>query len=104
MRWHDFYDRRKPVGENPPTGAIVYYYLPIVPKGVVTLEFVDASGKVLRRYSNEEKKEGEAPPEWLGGAPPDKTIPPAVVSHPLPRVFPIHHPPPLPERPSHILC
>jgi len=75
MRWPDFYDRREPVGENPPTGAIVYYYLPIVPKGVVTLEFVDASGKVLRRYSNEEKKEGEAPPEWLDEASPDKRIP-----------------------------
>src|SRR5271155_2507521 len=47
LRWPLFYERRQPVGENPPTGAIIYYYLPTVPKGVVALEFRDASGKVV---------------------------------------------------------
>jgi len=75
MRWPLFFERRQPVGENPPTGAIVYYYLPAAPKGVVSLEFLDASGKVVRRYSNEEKKEAETPPEWPDQTPPDEKIP-----------------------------
>jgi photosystem II stability/assembly factor-like uncharacterized protein len=75
MRWPDFFERRQPVGENPPTGAIVYYYFPTAPKGVVALEFLDASGKVVRRYSNEEKKEADTPPEWPDQTPPDEKIP-----------------------------
>jgi hypothetical protein len=75
LRWPDFFERRQPVGENPPTGAIVYYYFPTAPKGVVALEFLDASGKVVRRYSNEEKKEADTPPEWPDQTPPDEKIP-----------------------------
>jgi hypothetical protein len=75
LRWPDFFERRQPVGENPPTGALVYYYLPAAPKGVVSLEFLDASGKVVRRYSNEAKKEAETPPEWPDQTPPDEKIP-----------------------------
>src|SRR6202171_5677220 len=75
LRWPDFFERRQPVGENPPNGAIVYYYFPTAPKGVVALEFLDASGKVVRRYSNEEKKEADTPPEWPDQTPPDEKIP-----------------------------
>jgi hypothetical protein len=75
LRWPDFFERRQPVGQNPPTGAIVYYYLATAPKGVVALEFLDASGKVVRRYSNEEKKEADTPPEWPDQTPPDEKIP-----------------------------
>jgi hypothetical protein len=74
LRWPEFFERRQPVGENPPSGAIVYYYLPSAPKGVVTLEFLDASGKVVRRYSNEEKKEADTPPEWPDQPPPVEKI------------------------------
>jgi hypothetical protein len=63
------------VGENPPTGAVVYYYLPTAPKGVVALEFLDSSGKVVRRYSNEEKKEADTPPEWPDQPSPNEKIP-----------------------------
>ncbi len=83
LRWPDFYERRQPVGENPPTGAIVYYYLPAAPKGVVALEFLDASGKVVRRYSNEEKKEADTPPEWPDQTPPDEKIPADCGGEPL---------------------
>jgi hypothetical protein len=75
MRWPDFFERRQPVGENPPNGALIYYYFPTAPKGVVALEFLDASGKVVRRYSNEEKKEAETPPEWPDQTPPNEKIP-----------------------------
>jgi hypothetical protein len=75
MRWPEFFEKRQPVGDNPPNGAIVYYYFPAAPKGVVTLEFLDASGKVVRHYSNEEKKEAETPPEWPDMTPPVEKIP-----------------------------
>lgn len=75
MRWPDFFERRQPVGKNPPNGAIVYYYFGSAPKGVVSLEFLDAHGKLVRRYSNEEKKEADTPPEWPDQPPPDEKIP-----------------------------
>jgi hypothetical protein len=75
MHWPEFFEKRQPVGDNPPNGAIVYYYLPSAPKGVVSLEFLDASGKVVRRYSNEEKKEAETPPEWPDLTPPEEKLP-----------------------------
>jgi hypothetical protein len=74
-RWPEFFEKRQPVGENPPNGAIVYYYLAAAPKGVVTLEFLDAQGQLVRRYSNEEKKDAETPPEWPDQTPPDEKIP-----------------------------
>jgi len=44
----------KRTGQNPPVGAIIYYYLKDVPKaGTETkLEILDASGNVVRRYSS----------------------------------------------------
>ena len=75
FRWPDFFERRQPVGQNPPTGAIVYYYLPSAPKGVAALEFLDTTGNVVRRYSNEEKKEADTPPEWPDQTPPNEKIP-----------------------------
>ena len=40
-----------PAGENPPPGAIVDYYLPSS-AGEVKLEFLNASGQVIRKYSS----------------------------------------------------
>jgi hypothetical protein len=36
--------------ENPPTGAIIDYYLKSAPSGPVTLEIVNGAGTVVRRY------------------------------------------------------
>ncbi|MGH9533232.1 MAG: WD40/YVTN/BNR-like repeat-containing protein [Terriglobales bacterium] len=41
-----------PAGQNPPTGAIVDYYLPQAASGPVRLEFLNAQGQVIRRYSS----------------------------------------------------
>jgi len=38
--------------ENPPTGAIIDYYLKSAPSGPVTLEILNGSGGVVRRYSS----------------------------------------------------
>ena len=44
-----------PAGKNPPTGAIIDYYLASVPEGEVTLEILNADGKLVRRYSTYDK-------------------------------------------------
>ena len=53
----------KRVGQNPPVGAIIYYYLKDAPKGdaETKIEILDASGKVIRRYSSAELKTLEEP-------------------------------------------
>jgi len=43
----------EPQAQNPPSGAVIDYWLKTAPAGAVTLEIVDASGNVLRTYSNE---------------------------------------------------
>ena len=58
-----FNPRRYPVGENPPSGAILYYYLKDAPKDPAKLELLDADGKVIRSYTSEAKKEVTAPDE-----------------------------------------
>jgi photosystem II stability/assembly factor-like uncharacterized protein/DNA-binding FrmR family transcriptional regulator len=66
LRLHlpDQIDRRGPVGDNAPLGAIIDYYFKTAPKDEVKLEFLDSSGKVVRSLSSREKKEAEQPPEW----------------------------------------
>jgi photosystem II stability/assembly factor-like uncharacterized protein len=50
-----------PAGQNPPDGAMLYYYLKVAPSSPITLEIHDAKGTLVRRFSSE-------PPA------PDKTI------------------------------
>ena len=59
----------EPMAKNPPTGAIVDYYLP-ANAGKVTLEVRDGKGKLVRRCVSGEKKEEPPPPlpiaeRWL---------------------------------------
>ncbi|MBZ5520735.1 MAG: hypothetical protein LAP21_00615 [Acidobacteriia bacterium] len=44
----------EPAGENPPAGAILYYRLGSPVKNEVTLEILDVTGKLIRRYSSTE--------------------------------------------------
>jgi photosystem II stability/assembly factor-like uncharacterized protein len=48
-------------GENPPKGAIVYYQLGKEEKGDLTLEVLDAEGKVIRKLSSKKEKDEEDP-------------------------------------------
>jgi photosystem II stability/assembly factor-like uncharacterized protein len=64
-----------PAGENPPPGAILDYYLKSAAPGEVTLEILDESGNLIRRYSSEDKPETpKTPPaftsNWIRPAPP----------------------------------
>lgn len=44
----------EPAGQNPPDGAIIDYALKSAASGPVTLEILDASGALVRRYSSED--------------------------------------------------
>jgi photosystem II stability/assembly factor-like uncharacterized protein len=45
----------EPAGENPPPGAIFYYYLRSPAQGEVKLEVLDAKGLVVRSYSSKDQ-------------------------------------------------
>jgi photosystem II stability/assembly factor-like uncharacterized protein len=75
LRTLDQVDRRRPVGENPPGGAILDYYFKSEPSEEVTLEISDAQGNLVRRYSSKEQKKTEQPPEWPDLSKPPETIP-----------------------------
>jgi photosystem II stability/assembly factor-like uncharacterized protein len=44
---------RKNVGQNPPVGAVVDYYLSAVPSDPLTLDISDSTGRVVRHISSE---------------------------------------------------
>lgn len=63
----------EPAGKNPPDGAIINYFLKSPATGPVLLEIIEQSGKVVRRYSSEDKsddaeaigKEVNIPTYWI---------------------------------------
>jgi hypothetical protein len=65
---------RGPVGQNPPAGAIVNYYLKSAPKEKeeILLEFLDGQGKVVCKFSNLRRKwvvdEAQDPEEQIRAA------------------------------------
>src|SRR5678810_261172 len=56
LHYPEEFNKRKPVGDNPPPGAIIYYYFKTAPKEEVSLDILDSSGKVVRHISSKEKK------------------------------------------------
>jgi photosystem II stability/assembly factor-like uncharacterized protein len=68
----------EPMGENPPDGAVIDFWLSAAAKTPVTLEIIDASGKTVRKYSSTDQPEQEPvdklaiPPWWVE---PPKTLP-----------------------------
>ncbi len=69
------FDKRQPVGENPPPGAMIDYYFKSAPKDEVTLDILDGKGQLVRHLSSKEKKENEQPEEWPDRVKAAKTIP-----------------------------
>jgi hypothetical protein len=55
----------KRTGQNPPAGAVIYYFLKAAPKPdtETRIEILDASGKVIRKYSSAETDTLEEPPD-----------------------------------------
>jgi photosystem II stability/assembly factor-like uncharacterized protein len=58
VRWNTSTDMpwpvEEPTGPNPPDGAIINYYLKSAPSGPVTLEILQADGRLVRRYSSDD--------------------------------------------------
>ncbi len=50
------------VGQNPPAGAVIYYYLKEKPKVDVTLEVMDAAGHSIKKYTARAPKTEAGPP------------------------------------------
>jgi photosystem II stability/assembly factor-like uncharacterized protein len=59
----------EPAGQNPPDGAVVDYYLKADAAEPVTLEILDAAGKVVRHYSSTDTlyaiPDVNIPPYWI---------------------------------------
>jgi photosystem II stability/assembly factor-like uncharacterized protein len=64
LYYPDQVDARRPVGQNPPTGAIIDYVLSNPPAGELTLDILDADGHVLRHLSSTVTHKEAQPPEW----------------------------------------
>ncbi len=80
LHFPDEVERRLPVGDNPPSGAVIDYYLKGKPADSeeITLEILGVDGKVLRRLSNHRPAgSSEQPPEWTDREQPADTIPDA---------------------------
>src|SRR5881394_3273972 len=75
LHYPEEFDKRQPVGDNPPAGVMIDYFLKAAPKDEVTMDILDGQGKVVRHLSSKEKKEGEQPPEWPDRVERPKTIP-----------------------------
>ena len=44
---------RPNVGQNPPSGSVIYYYLKEKPKEKIVLEFMDREGNVIKEYASQ---------------------------------------------------
>jgi hypothetical protein len=60
----------EPMGQNPPDGAVIDYYLPTAASGAVTLDILDGSGNAIRHFASTDpapapKDEGNVPWWWI---------------------------------------
>lgn len=77
VRWDNHPDtplqRDFPASQNPPDGAILYYFLSSPLKGEISLDVLDEKGTIVRRFSSNPAKESLPPanvPEYWFAAPP----------------------------------
>jgi photosystem II stability/assembly factor-like uncharacterized protein len=63
------------VGQNPPNGAVVYYYLKSKPTNDVTLEFFDPAGKSIRKFTARAPRPATPPAGGTAGQPGASTAP-----------------------------
>ena len=77
LHYPDEIGRHEPAGDNPPSGAIIDYYLKQKPTDEVILEIWDKNNNLVRRISSRAEPEAEAeqPEEWPDRVPEAKTIP-----------------------------
>jgi len=70
LHYPDDVNTHRPVGENPPAGALIDYVLKSKPAGEVTIDIIDADNKTIRHMSSLRSGKSEQPPEW-----PDRIVP-----------------------------
>lgn len=58
------------LGRNPANGVVVYYSLKTKPASDVDLEFLDSSGKSIRKFTARVRRQGEAAAQAPAGPPP----------------------------------
>jgi photosystem II stability/assembly factor-like uncharacterized protein len=77
LHFPDQVDRKRPVGDNPPKGAVLYYYLKAKPaaKEEITLDVFNSQGKHVRGLSNLQGNKNEQPPEWPDQERPSNLLP-----------------------------
>ena len=85
----------EPLAPNPPDGAMIDYRLKAAAAGPVTLEILDAAGKLVRRFASTDQPEAVNPdalqidPRWIR---PARPLPATAGSHRF--VWDLHYPPP----------
>jgi photosystem II stability/assembly factor-like uncharacterized protein len=64
LHYPDQVNSRRPVGANPPAGAIIDYVLPVDATTELTLDIVNAKGELIRHLSSTKTNKEIQPPEW----------------------------------------
>ena len=75
LYYPDAVDARPPVGQNPPSGFLIDYYLPSQASGTVAIDILDAKGNEVRHLTSVKAKKAEQPPEWPDQVHPTDTLP-----------------------------
>jgi hypothetical protein len=75
LHYPDEVNSRRPVGENPPAGALIDYAFKAAPKDEVTVDILDAQGGLVRHLSSTHSDKVVQPPEWPDQIVPVDTIP-----------------------------
>ncbi|HWE48135.1 MAG TPA: hypothetical protein VG407_19110 [Caulobacteraceae bacterium] len=75
LSYPDSLDHSASLGENPPAGVLIDYYLKEAPKGELTVDIYDASGAEVRHLSSAKSDKVVQPPEWPDQIVPDDKIP-----------------------------
>lgn len=70
LYYPDEVNTRRPVGTNPPAGALIDYVLASAPRGELTVDILDAHGAIMRHLSSTKSDKEAQPPEW-----PDRVVP-----------------------------
>ncbi len=60
LHYPEEFDKRQPVGDNPPPGAIIDYYFKTAPKDEVTLDILDPRAKSLGIFRARRKKKANS--------------------------------------------
>ena len=64
LYYPDQVNSRRPVGTNPPAGAVIDYVLPADASTELTLDIVNARGELIRHLSSTKTNKEVQPPEW----------------------------------------